>query len=234
MNYFEGGCNVLWSYKSYIDFCSYNKPLVKGTLYFMIAFITKHALFSIYKGVILWEFSLLPHATFLVICVNNLRKQLYSTSMAPMPRVLVVWYFFQCHCIRKATNTLQNVIHNENQCVSLLFSTIGWIVYMQIFITTATPVSLPEPLFSTILLLYLSLRPLCMSFNQAANFHVLINSPQSTLMKSVSSQEPVLISFKLCSSLHCFIARNSCRIWHMPTANSFAMYSNGNVHPSLS
>lgn len=83
----------------------------------MTASVTKRALSSIKKAVILCELCFMPHATSLVICVNILSDLLHSASVALMPGVLTVGYLYPCHCVRNTTHLHQNVIHIENQYV---------------------------------------------------------------------------------------------------------------------
>lgn len=66
------------------------------------------------------------------------------------------------------------------------------------------------------------------------NFSVLVNSPESALMKLVPSQEPILISSEPWSLLHGFIVSNSCWIWLIPAANPATIYSVGLNYSSSS
>lgn len=206
VNYFQRTCTVVPSDKIYIVFSLLQQTMGKvDILYLFTTYISMWALSSIKKVVIMGELCLMPQATCLVICINILSDLLRFACMAPMSGVKTVEYLYPYYWIWNTTHIHQSIIHIEKKCWSSLFWAIGRIVlHAKLYHWWHNNVS------SKFTDLNCSGSP---SVN-AANMHVIlsgqnfsppVNSPESALMKLVSSQEPLLISSKLCSSLYCFI-----------------------------
>lgn len=198
------------------------------TLYLMTTCITKWVLSSIKKAVILYKLYLMPPATCLVICINNLWAPLLSACITPVPT--------DCRITLSISSNLKNNPHalKRNTDWEPVFQ-LSFLSYRQECLSLVSH----RCLFQNHWSLH-SASPSVKATNMhvilsGQSFNVIVNSPESALMKLVSSQEPQLISPELSFSLHWFIVSNSCWIGLKPTASpNQATYSNGRFHLILS
>lgn len=205
----------------------YNKPWVTYALYIWWPHPLLSGLSSIKKDVILCELCLMPQTTCLVIWINNLWDLLLSACIIPVPA--------DCSMSLSISLTLKYNAHSpKHDTYREPVFQLSFLSYRQDCLSLV----LHQCLFQN----HWSLHSASPSV-KAANMHVIlsghsfsviVNSPESALMKLVSSQEPLLISSELSFSLHCFIVSNSCWIGLMPTADPSTMYSSGRFHPILS